>query len=80
MRVNDFVFAVHGLFLVMVTWSQYAVPRIWGFEGGVEGQRASWPVKALVGGCVVGLVGAAAGVVMVGSERWEWLDVVCFPP
>ncbi|KAF1984190.1 hypothetical protein K402DRAFT_395857 [Aulographum hederae CBS 113979] len=79
-RVNDFVFALHGAVLCIITYSQF-FPKLWGFTAGRR-QGASLLIIGIFWGCVFGVLGVTF---IVGSKenggeydgrRWAWIDVI----
>jgi uncharacterized protein with PQ loop repeat len=78
-RFNDFVFALHGAVLCVVTYSQF-FPGIWGLEVGSR-QRASRFVLGIFWGCLISVT-AVAVVVRTGRTsgydpgEWAWIDLV----
>lgn len=85
MRVNDLVFAVHGLVLSVLCWSMFW-PRIWGWEEGSDkrGRARERRISGWIAGVGFGCVGAVVvvmGIVAVGSGEdvrvgWAWIDAV----
>lgn len=79
-RLNDFIFAVHGFVLCVITYSQF-YPKLWGFKVGAR-QRANRFVLGVFWG---GLVGVAVTILFVLTEgrdngddptTWAWIDVI----
>ncbi|KAH6854336.1 hypothetical protein B0I37DRAFT_303020 [Chaetomium sp. MPI-CAGE-AT-0009] len=80
---NDITFAAHGLFMSLITTSQYLYPRAWGFTPNM-GNKPSRFILGIFFGCLVGT--AAAIFIVLGSpERdstheslssWVWLDAI----
>lgn len=76
-QLNDIAYAMHGVFITIVVYSQF-YPRLWGWNGPGAGMARSgrWTLR-LFWGCVgVVLIAALAVVARPNSEAWEWLDVV----
>lgn len=71
-RINDIVFAVHGLALSIITASQF-VKGIWGYKQ--SGQRMGKPIWGIIWGCIVGSLWTLA-MAWSGRRGWGWLDVV----
>ena len=86
MRINDFVFALHGLFLASMMYTQF-FKKLWGFNVNAKdpSTHPSTPVQA----CCYGGVGCVACVaIVVGAGiangnhvselagGWAWLDVI----
>lgn len=73
---NDFAFALHGLVLCAITYSQLW-PRLWGFEA-VPGQQASRLVLGVFFGCINGLFSVSVAVVTDPDtpDAWTSLDIV----
>lgn len=79
-QYNDFAFALHGLVLCLVTYSQFW-PAVWGFK--VEPwQKASDPLLGICCGGVCGVLITALIVMADGKgygnylDGWAWIDVV----
>lgn len=75
-RFNDLAFGVHGVVLVVLTYSQF-FPILWGFEVG-KSQHASLPALGIIFGSLfsvllVTLIVASGSFLQTG---WEWIDVV----
>lgn len=79
-RVNDFVFGLHGLLVVLFIFTQFW-PQIWGFKVGKD-QRISTPMWCLCGASIAVVLSTVAAVLLLGDpdgidpDRWMWLDVV----
>ncbi|KAH6636788.1 hypothetical protein F5144DRAFT_195164 [Chaetomium tenue] len=80
---NDITFAAHGLFMSLITTSQYLCPGAWGFTPSM-GNRPSRLILGIFFGCVVGTT-AAIFIVLGSPERdstheavssWVWLDAI----
>lgn len=54
-EVNDFVFALHGFILCIVSYSQFW-PQLWGFDSAAV-QRASHTARGILYACPVTLAG-----------------------
>ncbi len=79
-QYNDFAFAVHGLVLCLITYSQFW-PAVWGFK--VEAwQKASAPLLGICFGGIFAVVIIALIVLFDGKGHgsylngWAWIDVV----
>ncbi|KAL8677954.1 MAG: hypothetical protein Q9186_005652 [Xanthomendoza sp. 1 TL-2023] len=79
-RLNDVVFALHGVFLSTLGWSQFS-KRIWGFAQGTQSVgRTMWGIAI---GCLFAIF---AMTIFVASRRpgfgydaccgWAWIDVI----
>jgi len=79
-RFNDFLFALHGTILCIITWSQFW-PRIWGFKVGAR-QKASRPILAIFWGSIVGVLITVLIVRIKGKDGgydpsgWAWIEVI----
>jgi len=79
-RFNDFLFALHGTILCIITWSQFW-PRIWGFKVGA-GQKASRPILGIFWGSIVGVLVTILVVRIKGKDGgydpsgWAWIEVI----
>lgn len=79
-RFNDFLFALHGAVLCIITYSQFYT-RLWGFKVGAT-QSTSKPIIAIFWGSILGVVATAFVVVSRGKNGgydpsgWAWIEVV----
>lgn len=80
-RFNDFLFALHGAVLCIITYSQFYA-RLWGFKVGPM-QRTSNPIIAIFWGSILGVLVTASIVLSRGKDGgfdprgWAWIEVVC---
>lgn len=80
-RFNDFLFALHGAVLCIITYSQFYT-RLWGFKVGPM-QRTSNPIIAIFWGSILGVLVTAFVVLSRGKDGgfdprgWAWIEVVC---
>lgn len=84
-RINDFVYGVHGAVMCALIYSQFCWPRVWGFSVR-KVQRSSLVVLGIFWGSIAVLLGAAVAVLWLGRTAeqnaptahwtWEWIDVV----
>jgi cystinosin len=87
---NDIVFALHAAALSFATYTQYALPRLWGFAP-ASGATPSRLILGIATGSILAislvslLVVSAAGAdhpppsppsLAADPARWAWLDVV----
>ena len=79
-QYNDFAFAVHGLVLCLITYSQFW-PAVWGFK--VEAwQKASAPLLGICSGGIFAVIIIALIVLFNAKGHgsylngWAWIDVV----
>ena len=77
-RLNDLAFAVHGVVLTVLTYSQF-FPSLWGFKVGTY-QRVSKTMAGIFWGgllsvlvVILVVVGCQDGYLGLG---WEWIDGV----
>ncbi|KAK4163583.1 hypothetical protein QBC43DRAFT_263856 [Cladorrhinum sp. PSN259] len=82
-QFNDITFALNGIFMSIITTSQYFFPRVWGFTPS-KGNKPSRFILGIFFGCVVGVI-VVIFVVLGSPERdshqgaihsWVWLDVI----
>ena len=78
-RPNDFAFAVHALFLCIITYSQFW-SQLWGFES-IPGKRASRFAQGVFWGSLTGFAIAVLIVVIKssgspGGQGWATIDIV----
>ncbi|KAJ6783875.1 hypothetical protein PWT90_08831 [Aphanocladium album] len=71
---NDVAYAVHGLIISIVIYSQY-YPRLWGFDTSRPHRISGWCSVAFWGSIFAALVGAFVAAVFPHSMSWMWLDV-----
>ncbi|KAF4331530.1 lysosomal cystine transporter [Fusarium beomiforme] len=78
-QFNDITFALHALFLSIITTSQYFVPSLWGFTPN-SGNRPSRFILGVAAGCITGvLLTCAIVAVSPGNDAvydWVALDIV----
>jgi cystinosin len=78
-RFNDFVFALHGVTLCIITYSQF-FPTLWGFKVGAR-QRSSRVILGIFWGSILGILITVVVVRATGKEAgndpsgWAWIDV-----
>ncbi|KAF2814696.1 L-cystine transporter [Mytilinidion resinicola] len=79
-RFNDFLFALHGCILCIVTYSQFW-PRIWGFKVGAR-QKASRPILGIFWGSILGVLVIILIVTIKERDNgndpsgWAWIEVI----
>lgn len=79
-RFNDLAYAVHALFMVLLTYSQL-FPSIWGFQVSRH-QRVSKPISIVVSVCFAGVIATfflvffRNGLSNQDPAQWAWIDVV----
>ncbi|KAF5002793.1 hypothetical protein FGRMN_100 [Fusarium graminum] len=78
-QFNDITFALHALFLSIITTSQYLSPALWGFTPN-SGNRPSRFILGVAAGCVTGVILTCAIVAFSpGNDAvydWVALDIV----
>ncbi|KAF5671500.1 CTNS-like protein [Fusarium heterosporum] len=78
-QFNDITFALHALFLSIVTTSQYLSPALWGFTPN-SGNRPSRFILGVAAGCVTGVILTCVIVALSpGNDAvydWVALDIV----
>lgn len=79
MQFNDITFALHALFLSIITTSQYLSPALWGFVPN-SGNRPSRFILGVAAGCITGVLCTWAIVsASPGNDAvydWVALDIV----
>ena len=79
-RFNDLAFAVHALFMCLITYSQF-FPKLWDFES-KRRQRSSRAVLGILWGCIIGVALVVSVVRFSGIDggddpsSWAWIDTV----
>ena len=79
-RFNDLAFAVHALFMCLITYSQF-FSNLWGFEVR-KLQRSSRTVLGILWGCIIGVAIVAGVVRFYGDDEgydptsWACIDIV----
>lgn len=83
-QLNDGAYALHGLLLCLITYSQFW-SRLWAFKAEPQ-QKASSAMLGICTGGVLG-VGIVTLTVLARGEDWEvnpsgwaWIEVVCCIP
>jgi cystinosin len=78
-QFNDITFALHALFLSIITTSQYISPSLWGFTPNA-GNRPSRFILGVAAGCITGvLLTCAIVAASPGNDAvydWVALDIV----
>ena len=79
-RFNDLAFAVHAMFMCLITYSQF-FPKLWGFEVR-KLQKSSRIVLGILWGCIIGVAIVFCVVRFHGDDEgydpasWGWIDIV----
>jgi cystinosin len=82
-QLNDLAFALHGVVLTVLTYSQF-LPSLWGFKVG-KFQHVSRPILGIVCGGVLAVILVILVVMVKSSDggynaaEWAWIDVVSIP-
>ncbi|GAM83380.1 hypothetical protein ANO11243_013680 [Dothideomycetidae sp. 11243] len=78
-RPNDFAFALHGLVLCIITYSQFW-SRLWGFQA-LPGKRANRVTQTIFCGSIAWIVLVAVVVTALNQDRkdpesWSEIDII----
>ena len=76
-QVNDVAYAVHGMVLAGIIYSQF-YRRLWGWKSYQprEPRHSTWCVITSAGCFIAAIFGALGAALLPDSGPWSWLDLV----